>query len=180
LTLHFPPMHVVPVQHPGRPAPHICPKRPQLVLPPPSEPLLLPEPPSLGPPEPPSLLPLEPPSPGGGGGKTGVQVPWMDPGGATHGMPVQQSAFVVHVWPLDWHTFGLHVSAPVESGTHGCPQHSVALAHEPFAGTQIRPPSCETLSPRQRGTPSESSWQIVNLGLTDPQQSACALEMEQV
>jgi hypothetical protein len=115
---------------------------------------------------------------GGGGGLTGVHTPWMDPGDMTQGRPGQQSALAVHDWPIAWQVFGLHASWPPELGTHGWPQHSLALEQAPFAVTQATPPSGVALSPRHRGIPSESSSQTIAFGLNVPQQSDAAAEIE--
>lgn len=101
------------------------------------------------PPLPPSSEPpfggVVPPSPPGelpGGGRTGVHVPWIDPGNATHGRPEQQSALAVQLWPLDWHDVAPHCSAPLGPGTHGLPlQQSLAVEHAAPAATQPRPAS---------------------------------------
>ncbi len=71
-----------------------------------------------------------------------AHVPWIEPGGARHGSPSQQSALVVHDWPLFSQIEALHWSAPVGPGTHGLPpQHSEADAHAVPAAMQPMPPS---------------------------------------
>jgi hypothetical protein len=98
---------------------------------------------------------------------------------ATHGRPAQQSAFVVHDWPLDWHEVAVHCSGPpFAPGTQGWPsQQSVDVEHAPFVATHPTPPSPPTpVYALHRGTPSGSRTQAVHFGVCGPQQSARALE----
>jgi hypothetical protein len=170
-------MHVVPAQHAT--VAHDWPKRAHEKPPSGEKPESGGAPASVGPPS----ACGAPPSPAGvpGGGVTGVQVPWIDPGGATHGRPAQQSAFVVHDCPPVWHEVPLHCRAPPAPGTHGWPlQHSLAVEHELPLATQPTPPSFTPVYALQRGTPSGSSAQAVNFGVCGPQQSERALETPQV
>jgi hypothetical protein len=113
---------------------------------------------------------------------TAVQVPWIEPGSATHGRPAQQSAFAVHTWPLAWHDVPLHTSCPFAPGTQGAPlQQSVAVEHAPPLATQPMPPSPPTpVYALHRGTPRGSSVHAVNFGVCGPQQSARALDTPHV
>jgi hypothetical protein len=81
------------------------------------------------------------------GAVIGVHVPVDEPVGTTHGMPVQQSAVVVHVPPLGTH-------APRQTlPTHGWPQQSALVAHAvPAGGGEVQ--SFGLM--RQRGMPSAS------------------------
>jgi hypothetical protein len=110
-----------------------------------------------------------------------VQVPWIDPGGATHGRPAQQSALVVHDSPLVWHDVALHTSAPPAPGTQGLPlQQSVAAAQALPVATHPMPPSpFRPVSALQRGTPKGSRTHASNFGFWGPQQSERALETPQ-
>jgi hypothetical protein len=79
-------------------------------------------------------------------------VPDNDPGGTVHTSPVQQSAFVVQVWPDMWH-IAPQRSVPVESGTQGSPlQHSPENEHTP-------PGMTHAASALQRGMPVLSGTQ---------------------
>jgi hypothetical protein len=118
---------------------------------------------------------------GGGGGATGEHVPWIDPGRATQGSPAQQSALLVHVWPLIWQEVALHSSCPLAPITHGLPvQQSVAVEHAFPVATHPRPASPCPVAALQRGTPNGSSTQASNFGRAAPQQSAVELEIPQV
>jgi hypothetical protein len=99
-----------------------------------------------------------------------------------HGRPAQQSALVVHDWPLVWHALALHWSAPSALGTHGFPlQQSVAVEHALPTAMHPRPPSWGTpVYALHRGTPNGSSTQAKNFGVCGPQQSARALEIPHV
>jgi hypothetical protein len=98
---------------------------------------------------------------------TAVQVPWIEPGGATQGKPAQQSAFEVQDWPLAWHDALPHTSWPLPLGTQGTPlQQSVAVEHAPPLATQPMPASPPTpVYALHRGTPSGSSTHAVNFGV---------------
>ena len=90
----------------------------------------------------------------GGGGSGGAHVPFVDPTGTWHVPPGQQSASVVHGPLTGMHVSQLHLSAPVESGTHGFPpQQSSESAHAP-------PQAMHPVASWQRGTPSGSSSQF--------------------
>jgi hypothetical protein len=113
---------------------------------------------------------------------TGEHVPWIDPGGATQGRPAQQSALVVHDWPLIWQEFALHWSCPLVPTTHGSPvQHSVAVEHAlPVATHPVPPSPGSPVAELHRGTPKGSSTHASNFGRAVPQQSAVEVEIPHV
>lgn len=79
---------------------------------------------------------------------TGVHVPFDAPVGITHGVPVQQSAVVVHVPPLGTHW-------PRQTlFTQGWPQQSALVAHAVPGGGGAAVQSTGLM--RQRGMPSAS------------------------
>jgi hypothetical protein len=116
----------------------------------------------------------------------GVHVPWMLPGGATQGMPEQQSAFAVQDWPDIWQEVVLHWSTPVGPATHGLPLQHSSAAEQPFpAVMQPTPPSpfpfpVTPVYALQRGTPNGSRVHASNLGFWGPQQSDRVAEFPQV
>src|SRR5262249_19709013 len=118
VPLDDPPDELPPVVVPPVVVPPVVPpdELPPVVVPPEEELPPVVVPPVVVPDE----LPIVPPSGGGGGGggTYGVHVPWMEPGGAMHGRPVQQSAFVVQDWPAIWQEVALHWS-PFGPATHG-------------------------------------------------------------
>ena len=66
----------------------------------------------------------------------GPHVPFVEPGGTTHGEPVQQSEVVVHAPPAFTHGVAPHTNGgvPAGFGTHGLLQQSALEAHAVPAG----------------------------------------------
>src|SRR5688500_17978469 len=102
---------------------------------------------------------------------TTPQIPCVEPGGALHGIPEQQSASVVqapfigtHVVP---HTKPAPPSLAFGFGTHGKPQQSALFEHGCPA---FDPVSEQSPPPVQRGIPSRSCWHTVGSWLTLPAQ----------
>lgn len=108
------------------------------------------------------------------------QRPTVEPGERWQIAPGQQSALIVHA-PSPGTQLGSpppgggkQRSAPLSSGTQG------ALSQQSAADAQVSLAALHSPTPRQRGTPSPSSLHIMNLGVSEPQQSERADELEQV
>jgi hypothetical protein len=107
-----------------------------------------------------------------------VQVPTMEPAGRLHKPPGQQSPLIVHEPPPGTQALpppgSKQCSAPAASGTLG------EQSQQSAASAQLSPAGLQAPAPMQRGTPSPSSLHSFHFGLTSPQQSARADELEQV
>jgi hypothetical protein len=122
------------------------------------------------------LLPMSglvvPPS---GGDEVGLpQTPAVWPGGMMHTLPLpgQQSAVAVHLPAVGTQALPPQTYLPVLSGTQTLPQQSAEVAQAPPAATQP-----ETV--KQRGTPTESTRQVILFAPVVPQQLALTPLTEQ-
>ena len=98
-------------------------------------------------------------------------MPCVEPGGALHGNPEQQSASVVQVPPegtqLVPQMNGAPPSPALAFGKHGRPQQSALVAQ----GWPAKDPaSAQSPTSVQRGMPSRSCWQTVGSWFTLPAQ----------
>ncbi len=110
--------------------------------------------------------PLSVPASGMTGG--GPQVPLVEPGGATHGSPEQQSASEVQAPFVGTQSLPPQMKPlPAVFGRHGNPQQSALLAQ---GWPAFEPASLQSPAAVQRGMPRLSCWHTVGSWFTLPAQ----------
>jgi hypothetical protein len=102
-----------------------------------------------------------------------LQVPFVEPSGATHVEPRQQSPLMVQEPPAGMHGAPEHRSTPIASATHGAWSQQSSEDAQVSPDFRHSPPSA-----LHRGTPRRSSWQQSLLAM-HPQQSFRAEEIAQ-